>query len=280
MHNLPSFVTVIGSRRSSLLCRQFTSVMAAPPCPVPTRGSATRGFDRRKAESRPFRRLLQAARNWRTPSAYQVAGVFGNRPTLTRSGCRTFSGQPVGDRTRTPWYAQPAGFAGVRAPGALPDRDDRHAGRAHPGLLRPAQDQVGAPGVHLQRQRAGRADRVAEEQRPALADDRADRLQVVGDAGRRLVVGEEDALHVAVPPQRLADRLGRDRPAPRDLQLDDLQAVGARDPGEALAERPADERQDAVAGREEVGDARFQGAGAVVQNNTAGDVQMVANIGS
>ena len=67
-------------------------------------------------------------------------------------------------------------------------------GRRHPGLLRAGDDDVDAPGVHLERHGAEARHAVDEDQRVGrhLADGRGELRDRVHHPGRGLVVGEQD----------------------------------------------------------------------------------------
>ena len=74
-----------------------------------------------------------------------------------------------------------------RGPGAVRDGDHREARRDHPRLLRPGHDDVEAPAVHVERQRAEPADGVDDEKRVGRlrADDRGEVGQGIRHARSR-----------------------------------------------------------------------------------------------
>ena len=80
------------------------------------------------------------------------------------------------------------------------DADDREAGREHEALLAAGDGDVDAPLVHAEVHRADRADAVDEEERRVLGRVHrlADGGDVGADAGRGLVVGDEDGLDLVV----------------------------------------------------------------------------------
>ena len=127
-----------------------------------------------------------------------------------------------------------------RGPGTLRGGDHRQTGRRHPGLLRAGDDDVDAPGVHLERDGAKTGHAVDEDERlgRGLADDGGQRRDRVHDRGRRLVVGQQHGLVRLVARELGPDDLGIGRLAPLDLDLGDVRAVGPGDLGEPVAERP------------------------------------------
>ena len=95
-----------------------------------------------------------------------------------------------------------------------------------------------------------------------LADDRGQLGDRVHDAGRRLVVGQQDG-PVAGRRARssLADHRRIGGLAPLDLDLGDVGAVGPGDLGEPVAERADRHAEHAVARRQGVDDRRLEAAG-------------------
>ena len=116
-------------------------------------------------------------------------------------------------------------------PRAFADRGDRDARRCHPCLLAGADHEVDAPGVHLERHRAESADAVDDDERLArrAADDLGQLAQRVGDAGRGLVVGDEDRAVRLGAGQTVAQRRRVGGGAPLDLEAVDGCAEGGRD---------------------------------------------------
>lgn len=108
---------------------------------------------------------------------------------------------------------------------------------------------------------AGRAaDGVYGEQPPAALDDGRERRQVVAHAGAPLAVGEEDLAGLRVAGERVGERGGINRVAPRGVEPDDLGAEGCGDAGPKLAEPPHDEEKRLLARAERVGDGGLEGA--------------------
>ena len=153
----------------------------------------------------------------------------------------------------------------VELPRALAHRDDGHAGWRAPRFLRAGDAHVDAPLVDLELGRAGAGDAVDDEQLARLADDLADLLQWIEDTGRGLVVLEHDGLRAVLAlllRELLANELGVDRAAERDVDAASVNAVGLADRIEALAERAVDEDERSVATRQRVRDRGFHRAGA------------------
>src|SRR6185503_14571843 len=153
----------------------------------------------------------------------------------------------------------------VELPRALAHRDDGHAGWRTPCLLRAGDAHVDAPLVDLELGRAGAGDAVDDQQLARFADYLADLLQWIEDTGRGLVVLEHDGLRAVLAlllRELLANELGVDRAAQRDVDATSVNAVRLADRIEALAERAVDEDERSVAARERVRDGRFHRAGA------------------
>ena len=100
-------------------------------------------------------------------------------------------------------------------PGALGDGGEREAGRRHQRLLRAGDDDVGAPGVGLERHRAEARDRVDDGQRAGLAAHGEKRLEVADDPGRRLRVDEERGPSPPLSRERFPQVVGLRGLAPR-----------------------------------------------------------------
>ena len=103
------------------------------------------------------------------------------------------------------------GLAGGDGPRA--ERRDRDPRRGHPRLLAGADHEIHAPAVHLERHGAEPADAVDDQQRLAggAAHDLRELPQRVRDAGRGLVVGDQDGAVRIAAVQVHAER-GRRRP--------------------------------------------------------------------
>ena len=144
----------------------------------------------------------------------------------------------------------------ARRPGAGPDGGHRHPRGRHPGLLRAGDDEVEAPLVHRERHRTQRRDRVDEDQGLGRRGPhrRRQRRNVVGHAGRRLVVRQQHGPE-AGDRSGQAPHLGRlGRPAPLDLEPRHRCAVDLGDLREPVAERADRDGQHRVARRQRVDD--------------------------
>ncbi len=143
---------------------------------------------------------------------------------------------------------------------------ERHAGRHHQSLLRPAHGHVDAPLVVAIVGRGERGDGVDEQQRRMAG--RVHRLANVRDrgetAGRGLVVQHADRLDllVGVLAQMLLDRRRIGAHAPVGLDELGLEAELLRHVLPQRGELAGLHHQHAVAGRERVDQRRFPGAGA------------------
>ena len=144
-------------------------------------------------------------------------------------------------------------------PEAVGDARHREPGRAHQRLLRAGEDDVDAPRVGLERDRAERRDRVDDEHR--VADRGLQRLHVGDDAGRGLGLGAEDDAGAALGDCR-ADLVGGRHLAPVVREPLHVEAVLLADRDPALAERAGGDDRDAVGRRAEVRDGGVHRAGA------------------
>ena len=151
-----------------------------------------------------------------------------------------------------------------RRPATRADRAHRQAGRHHPALLRAGSDDIEVPGIDRAGQRAEAADRVDEDQRIGAdaADGGGERLQVVRDACRRLVVRQQHRRQLRILLQRICDEQRVGGRAPIEGEPLDLGAVRLGHRGESIAERADRNAEDAVARREHVHYQRFHRAGA------------------
>ncbi len=152
----------------------------------------------------------------------------------------------------------------IRLPGLLAHRHHGDAGRRAPGLLRRGNEDVDAPLVDHQIDRTRTRHAVDDEELARFADDLGDLLERVQHAGRGLVVGDENGLRAVLAlllRELLADEVGLDGAAPRDIDAAGLDAVRLAHRGEALAERAVHEEEDAVAARERVHDRGFHAPG-------------------
>ena len=143
--------------------------------------------------------------------------------------------------------------------------DHRDAGRRHPALLRAGDQDIDAERVGLQRQAAGAAHAVDGEHLAAALDDAGNRSEVVGHAGRRLVVGHEHRGDLGVLGERALDVLGVDRLAQGHSEAHHLGAVGVADLRPALAERAHDAEQRLLAGAEQVHGGGLEATGATAR---------------
>ncbi|GBD31050.1 hypothetical protein HRbin32_02167 [bacterium HR32] len=145
----------------------------------------------------------------------------------------------------------------VRLPRPRARTQEAHPRRAAQRLLRRRHHHVQPQAVHLYGDGSERAHRVHEQQGGVVAAGLGQRLQVVLDAGGGLVVREQHR-PVRLLAQLRLQPLRRDPLAPLHLHPGDLRAVGLGDAREAVAERPARERQDLVPGRQGVHHRSFQ----------------------
>ncbi len=124
-------------------------------------------------------------------------------------------------------------------PGARRDGHERKPGRDHPGLLRAADDDVEAPRVGLERDRAEAADGVYEDERVGrfVLDRGGEDGDRVGDGGGGLVLRHQDGLPRAAGLDGLANLCRIRGLAPLEGELGDVGAVDGGDLGEPVAER-------------------------------------------
>src|SRR5881397_813850 len=124
----------------------------------------------------------------------------------------------------------------VEFPRALAHRDDRDAGWRTPRLLRRGHADVDAPLIDLELGRTGAGDAVDDEELARLTDDLADLLERVENAGRRLVVLDQDRLR-AVPTfflrELIAHQVRLDRAPERHVDAASFDAIGLADRVEA-----------------------------------------------
>ena len=135
-------------------------------------------------------------------------------------------------------------------------------GSGHPGLLRAGDDDVHAPGVHLEWNRTKAGDAIDQDQRigSQLADGGRQFRDRVHHRGRGLVVGEQDGLVPAVPLELGTERGRIGRLAPFDFDLGDVGAVGSSDLGEPVAKGTDGDTQHAIARRQRIDDRRLEAA--------------------
>jgi hypothetical protein len=221
-----------------------------------------------------------------TPGRYGGAHGSGQVAVAGEDGGHAFLGQPVerraqavqdrgrgrvGERSRLMRRQQRLDIkVGARALRGLDgrhplgaEREDAEARGRHQALLAAGDGQVDAPGVHLEGQRGDGGHAVHEQQRLVhgrvhLAPHGRD---VRGDAGRGLVMGDEDGLDlaVAVAAETAAEfRRGAGR-APGHVDDLDLKAHAFRHLGPERREGAVPRHQHLVAGRQRVGDRRFPG---------------------
>src|SRR5262249_48041592 len=120
-------------------------------------------------------------------------------------------------------------------PGSLAERDHGETRRAGPALLRGGDDDVDAPGVHGQANRAQRRDGVDNQELVKFTfHNPGNALKVVGDTGRRLVVGNEYGLDGRVSLQPGADLSRVSSLAFWEFEVSDLGAIGLGHGGKAV----------------------------------------------
>ena len=128
--------------------------------------------------------------------------------------------------------------------------------------MRAADEDVDAPGVHVEVGGAEAGDAVDDEEGFGLfvLEELADGLDVVADAGGGLGGLDEDGAGLELEGGLdVGEGEGAAVGGGDDV---DLAAEGLGDAGPALAEFSGGEDEDAVAGRGEVGDGGFHGSGA------------------
>ena len=150
----------------------------------------------------------------------------------------------------------------MRSQARVGDGGEREAGRRHQRLLRAGHDDVGAPGVGLERHGAEARHGIDDRERAGLAAHGEQRLEVADDAGRRLGVDDERRSSRRSRASASRRSSGLRRLAPRVRERDDVAAERARHRLPALAELALRDREHPLAGREEVDDRRLERAGA------------------
>ncbi len=127
--------------------------------------------------------------------------------------------------------------------------------------LRGRHHDVRAPLVHAHLDPAGAADGIDHQQRLAVAQYGADRLEIRNDAGRALIVNDDDsAIGLGLDARR--DHGGVGHFAPRNLQPVELHRQALGDRRETLAELPVLDHQHGIAGGQHIDERGFHAAGA------------------
>ena len=144
-------------------------------------------------------------------------------------------------------------------PGALAHAEIGEAGRNHHRLLRAADEDVDAPAVHVEVGGAEAGDGVHDQQRVGALQQRGHALHVVTRAGRgfrRLHVEHASAVELRLHFAQI-EGLAVGNAHQFDLAAERLGQIAP-----ALAELAGGEHDDFLAGRSEVRDRGFHGAGA------------------
>ena len=92
-------------------------------------------------------------------------------------------------------------------------------------------------------------------------DDLGKGLESVGHPRRRLVVGDQHRGDIGLAPQEVVKVLGISGLTPGKRVAGDIGAKGRREVSEAIAERADRHRQDALTGRDKIGDRALHATG-------------------
>src|SRR4029450_903839 len=150
---------------------------------------------------------------------------------------------------------------GLRGPRRLGDGGEREARRGRQGLLGPADRDVDAPTVEVERHGPERGHRVHDDHGAGILCGAGDRFDVMHDPRRGFALREQHGLGRGLR-HRGPNVGGPHRFAPLVVDRVDVEPVGPGDLGEPLREVPGQRYQHRVARREAVGDGRLETPGA------------------